>query len=185
MINYTIAEDWDGRYWVKDTNTRANESGPYATLEGARLACSVLRKREERRAQFVLQHGGPYRFIPDDTYVDEGAPYSSKTVAPSRTGGVLLSWEDKLAALNRLGEATLHMRGPGDWYVSHAVEIKDGALLSPPHGAGESPEAAVNDHWRVLVTELPGHCVLVIHATNKDKRRQYRWVSGAWQEVST
>lgn len=91
-----------------------------------------------------------------------------------------MTYEEKFEAINALGEASVHMRKPGDWYVSQATEIKDGGMLCGHYGDGTSPEAAIEDHWRVL-TELNPHQYVVINAAGPDRQalswNGYRWAS--------
>lgn len=59
-----------------------------------------------------------------------------------------MNWEQKLAALQALGDTSLRMREPGNWYVNGAGEIAQDRMLVGEYGNGATPEAAVNDHWQ-------------------------------------
>lgn len=63
------------------------------------------------------------------------------------------TWQDRFAAIQVLGDASVRMRKPGDWYVSQTgVEIGDGRLLSSVGGDGRTPDEAIETHWRNLTT---------------------------------
>jgi hypothetical protein len=91
-----------------------------------------------------------------------------------------MTWEQKLAALKALADASLRMRAPGDWYVSHSVNVTDHPCMSRGfYGNGTTPEEAVNDHWRQLVDELGGgHYLKVLGTPDKF----YRWNGFMWAE---
>src|SRR3990167_8513124 len=93
-----------------------------------------------------------------------------------------MTWEQKLAAFQALTEHSLRMRAPGDWYVEGSVEVKEGCILAGTYGNGRTPEAAVEDHWRQLVEELPREKYLVIRAY-RDTRRAVRWNGYMWADV--
>lgn len=93
-----------------------------------------------------------------------------------------MTWEQKLAAFQALGEVSLKMRAPGDWYVSSRVEVKQGSMLAGTYGNGPTPEAAVLDHWRQLVDELPPREYLVTDAY-RPNRKAVKWNGFMWQEV--
>jgi hypothetical protein len=81
-------------------------------------------------------------------------------------------WEHRLDAINGLARAELHMRKPGDWYVSQgSVEVSNGrGMLRGVSGNGTTPEAAVADHWRQL-TELAPREVVVVNALGTHRRQ--------------
>lgn len=94
-----------------------------------------------------------------------------------------MTWEQKLQALQELGECSLRMREPGNWYVSQtSVDIKEGSLLGGGYGNGATPEQAVNDHWE-RKTNLKPNQYLVINAFS-DKRRAVRWSGFMWASVT-
>jgi len=94
-----------------------------------------------------------------------------------------MTWQQKLAALQCLGDCSLKMREPGDWYVSQSrVEVGGDGMLAGSYGNGETPVVAVTDHWRVLVDELPVGKHLVLGASSDD-RRAVRWNGYMWADV--
>lgn len=94
-----------------------------------------------------------------------------------------MEWEDLLQALCALDRDTcLRMRKPGDWYVSHHIEVGGDGCLSGIYGNGASPELAVLDDWAKLVTSLRPDRFLVIDAM-RDTRRQVRWNGYMWEDV--
>jgi hypothetical protein len=94
-----------------------------------------------------------------------------------------MDWEQKLEALKALGDCTLNMRKPGNWYVSQpGVEIKEGDILSGAYGNGVSPEVAVCDHWQKRA-QLSGDRYLVIGAS-RENRRAVRWNGFMWADVT-
>lgn len=96
-----------------------------------------------------------------------------------------MTWEQKLQAFQSICEHELRMRRPGDWYVSGCIEIQesaDSSVLVGSYGNGATPQAAVEDHWRVLVTDLPAGGFLVVNA-HQDTQKQYRWNGFMWSEV--
>lgn len=100
---------------------------------------------------------------------------------PIESNGIVLSWEQKLAACAALAEVSLKMRKPGDWYVCQSVNIKRKHTLSGNYGNGTSPEDAIADHWKVL-TELlkPDECIVIGIGAG---RKGYRWNGFMWREV--
>ena len=93
-----------------------------------------------------------------------------------------MTYEQKIQACQAVGEFSLCMRRPGDWYVDHAVEMKDtpeSALLCVTYGNGATPEDAVEDHWKILTAPAP--MVIVLHA---DRRRLVHWNGFMWQDIA-
>jgi hypothetical protein len=89
------------------------------------------------------------------------------------------TWEDRLGAMKVLGDVTLHMRKPGDWYASHSnVGISNGAIVSSGAGNGRTPEEAVNDLWRGLTQISDGEWIAVGHG---DNRINAVWDGDAWK----
>lgn len=93
-----------------------------------------------------------------------------------------MTWEEKLVALQCLGDTCLIMRRPGDWFVSSRAEIKQGAILAREYGNGPTPQAAVEDHWRIFVDDLPPGQYIVTDAY-RPERKAYRWTGYMWREV--
>jgi hypothetical protein len=93
-----------------------------------------------------------------------------------------MTWEQKLAALQALGDCSLRMREPGDWYVCDHIEIGgNGFLLSPTCGE-TTPEKAVETVWAQYVTNLPSDRHLVINA-GAINRRHVRWNGYMWKDL--
>ena len=89
----------------------------------------------------------------------------------------MMTWEQKLEALNSLCEHSLIMRAPGDWYVSSDLSIIDQCISSGDYGNGDSPEEAVEDHWdRYSSVAFP---MYISNGTGK----RYRWNKFMWKEV--
>ena len=92
-----------------------------------------------------------------------------------------MTWEQKLDALQSLGECTLRMRKPGDWYVRQGVEVSQGNLLVGEYGNGKTPEEAVMNHWDLLSNLKPEE-YLVVHAMGPN-RQAVKWNGYMWQSV--
>jgi hypothetical protein len=95
-----------------------------------------------------------------------------------------VNWEQKFAAIIALGEATLYMRKPGDWYVAQrSVEVKqlerDG-MLQHRYGNGATPEEAVEAHFRRLTDEKPLAYIVTRHA---GVRRRVLWNGFMWVDL--
>jgi hypothetical protein len=95
-----------------------------------------------------------------------------------------LTWEQKAEALNALAEIEIHMRRPGNWYVHQGVEIKKGGILHGQYGNGVTPEAAILDHWHVLVEQVDLPDYLVVNAYGGDRRRAVFWNGYRWADVA-
>lgn len=92
-----------------------------------------------------------------------------------------MNWEQKLAALQALGEFKLCMREPGNWYVYvPKAEIKDGSMLKSGAGNGRTPEEAVENYWREMTELNPGERVVI--GAYSDARREVRWNGYMWQD---
>ena len=92
-----------------------------------------------------------------------------------------LTWEQKLAACQAIGDCSVRMRKPGDWYVAHSgVNIATPAgMLEGRYGNGRTPEAAVEDHWRALTMLDRGECVSSDGAVG---RRYFQWTGYMWRD---
>lgn len=94
-----------------------------------------------------------------------------------------MNWEQKLAAIQALGDTSLRMRKPGDWYVSSTrMEIGGDGMLSGEYGNGRTPEEAVEEHWRIYTNLPPGKFIVIGAYT--DKRRQVRWNGYMWEDIA-
>jgi hypothetical protein len=97
------------------------------------------------------------------------------------------TWEEKWLALKALSpDISLRMREIGDWYVSHpGVEMKpskDSVILHGVAGGGPTPEAAVDDHWRLVALEPPP-AFIVLNAMHREQRRHMRWNGYMWVDL--
>lgn len=93
-----------------------------------------------------------------------------------------LTYEQKLAAMNALRSCSVHMREPHSWYVSQpGVEIKNGSVLQNVSGNGDSPGAAIEDHWEQLIV-VPAPRVIVLDAM-RETRKYVRWNGFMWVEI--
>lgn len=97
-----------------------------------------------------------------------------------------MTWEQMFAAIQALGEASLCMRRPGDWYVEQrgtwVKERASDSVLGNRYGNGETPEAAVRDHWRQHVDELRPDAFIVLSGSGKP-RRHVRWNGYMWVDL--
>ena len=89
-----------------------------------------------------------------------------------------LSWEQKLSALQVLGDTALRMRKPGNWYVDSHTEVGGDGFLSGKYGNGATPQLAVLDHWRQLVDELDPKLYVVARPGGVEAG--YRWSGFMW-----
>lgn len=101
-----------------------------------------------------------------------------------------MDWQEKAAALAGLTELAVCFRekqwrigGPEPWYVQQRIYIKDDCVLRGVYGNGDTPQEAIEDHWKHLVTELPANQYLVICASDSERRRAVRWNGFMWQDV--
>jgi hypothetical protein len=97
-----------------------------------------------------------------------------------------MTWEQKFQAIASLlvfkGDASLHMREPGNWYTSFkGLEIKSRGTLSSIGAIGTTPEKAVEYTWD-NVTKLDSDQYVVRGAYATD-RRAFRWNGFMWEDV--
>lgn len=98
-----------------------------------------------------------------------------------------LNYQQKMHAIQALGDASVCMRKPDDWYVHQSgVDIKTGSVLEGRYGNGPTPEAAIHDHWDKLTKLQSGdECVVVFERGDEGLRRRYvRWNGFMWETVS-
>ena len=96
-----------------------------------------------------------------------------------------MTWEQKIQACQAIGDFSLRMRKPGDWYVSQSAEKKktNGAVLCGGCVTGaKTPEEAVNQHWDWLTSDEDGDRV-VLHSMSDTELRDVRWNGFMWQEL--
>jgi len=93
-----------------------------------------------------------------------------------------MNWEQKLMAIQALGDTFLKMREPGNWYVhTTGLEVGGDGMLRGVGGDGSSPERAVEDRWEKILAIGPP-LYLVINAY-RDNRRQVRWNGYMWLDI--
>lgn len=95
----------------------------------------------------------------------------------------MLSWEQKLDALNALSRCELCMRSPGDWYVTSGFGINEGHVIAGGAGNGNSPQAAVEAHWEKYGKATYDKPVAIFDHDTK-AYRSYWWNGYMWREVS-
>jgi len=88
-----------------------------------------------------------------------------------------LTWEQKFAALKAIGDASLRMRAPGDWYVDlRGVEVSRGLMLESPVQSEPDPESAVAVAWEQH-TDISEDQQLCIRGG-----RRVRWSGFMWAD---
>lgn len=91
-----------------------------------------------------------------------------------------MTWEQKLEALQALGQISLEMSRPGDWYLSYTFERKEGDLLSSECVSNaKTPEEAVNQCWEWATDE---NFYIVIDA-HRETREAVAWNGYRWARV--
>lgn len=94
----------------------------------------------------------------------------------------VMTWEQKLAAINALADSSLKMRQPGDWYLSvPRCEVGGDGVLKSVYGDGRTPELAVEAAW-LNMTQIPAELCLVLRAGGPD-RKHVRWNGFMWKEI--
>ena len=93
-----------------------------------------------------------------------------------------MTWEEKLMACEALGpKCQLIARKPGDWYVSQSgVSIRAKYTTTSASGNGATPEAAVEDHFKILTALLRPQCVEVNYS---GKMRRVIWNGFMWADA--
>lgn len=95
---------------------------------------------------------------------------------------MMTNYEQMFAAINALAPASVMMRKPGDWYVRQSgVDVKRGRLLCSAYGNGDSPEAAIRDHWTKLTSVAAPHYIVLI--AGGPGRTAVRWNGFMWERV--
>lgn len=93
-----------------------------------------------------------------------------------------LTTEQKSVAIQALAPFEVKRRDSMPcWYVHQGVGIVDHKFYRGQYGAGDTPEAAIEDHWRLL-TSVREPNRLVVNAFGSN-RRAYRWNGFMWTEV--
>jgi hypothetical protein len=97
---------------------------------------------------------------------------------------VSLNYEQKLQALQALGEVTIHMREPGDWYAYlPGAELGGNGMLLGTSGNGATPQVAINDYWEQMTNIKPPYKYIVLAAYNDAKRKHVVWNGFMWKEL--
>lgn len=95
-----------------------------------------------------------------------------------------MTWEQKLAAIGAIGEASLRMREPGNWYVDQpGVDVVPEGKCIGISLSGATPAEAVNEHWAAL-TDSPDSEHVVINAHRKRGRRTVLWNGYFWADYA-
>jgi hypothetical protein len=92
----------------------------------------------------------------------------------------MMTWEQKFDALLALGESSLRMRAPGNWYVHSRRSLGDGLFERGVCGNGATPQAAVEDDWEIFTKIKPNEYVIV---DSSESRTRHRWNGWMWAEV--
>lgn len=93
-----------------------------------------------------------------------------------------MNYEAKLEALNVLGDCSLVMRTPGDWYVGQPIvngitSKEHQGTVEGVYGNGVDPEEAVLAHWEHLVSQIPDDYWI------STSRGRFRWNKFMWKEL--
>lgn len=95
-----------------------------------------------------------------------------------------MTWEEKFQALAAIGNISLHMRKPGDWYVRHDASLCWSQFKGGPYGNGTTPQEAVENHWEIFTTlKAPGYSELrAVLASVGGQKKEVRWNGFMWCE---
>ena len=89
-----------------------------------------------------------------------------------------LTTHQKAVALEALSEISLCLDSESQWYVSQDVENAHGGVLTSVTGRGDSPEDAIEDHWKQVTRPDKGRIVLDAY---KSTRRYAEWNGYMWR----
>jgi len=90
-----------------------------------------------------------------------------------------MNYEQLAVAMKAIGELSIKLRAPGDWYVNHrGVERREVGCLSSGCVSGKTPEDAIAQHW-VWLTD-PKFYLLISPGGN---REAVRWNGFMWERV--
>jgi hypothetical protein len=93
-----------------------------------------------------------------------------------------VDYRQQFIALNALSPCAIKIDVNCKFYVSQpAVEVKRGALLFSDNGRGDTPENAIQAHWRLHTVLEPGE-YLVVNA-GAPTRAAVRWNGFMWESV--
>ncbi len=92
-----------------------------------------------------------------------------------------MSWEELFMAIKDIApDASLQMRKPGDWYIDgSSVSVAGDGCLVGEYGNGQTPETAVQEHWRKWTLLLPENRHLKDH-----NEVCWRWTGFRWRDVT-
>lgn len=115
----------------------------------------------------------------------ECAEASATIVRPVSKGTEAMTTQDKYDALMALSPSfKIHMRKIGDYYFSPSASVevatRNKGILRSTYGNGSTPEAAIDDCFRVL-TEIGPDDFLVLEAYSP-ARREVRWNGFMWAD---
>lgn len=117
-------------------------------------------------------------------FVDDGPPRRVWGIddKESETMTTEITWEQKFAALQGLGEASLKMHAPGAWSVAQpGVEVKrSDKTLGEATAEGKTPEDAVEKRWAHLTSTSDKQ--FVEHKRGRLLRR-VRWTGWFWADL--
>ena len=122
-----------------------------------------------------MRSNAGHRHVPS-TKIDPSIKLPEGSAIPNKSAR--LTWEQKLEALNCLGEAHLVMRSPGDWYVFQSKSIGGGNFIKSSSGFGKTPQEAVENDWLVYVEGLPSDRYIIC-----DHGKKVRWNGFMWKPV--
>lgn len=95
-----------------------------------------------------------------------------------------MTWEQKLQAIQALGDTSLRMRHVGNWHVMvNNVSVKSGSLIRSSGGNGRSPEEAVEAQWKTLTGIADDEFVVVRPIASDAPERRLRWNGFMWADV--
>jgi hypothetical protein len=92
-----------------------------------------------------------------------------------------VTWEEHLAALQRLDHVRLQMREPGHWFVAvDNVRLEQPGSVRSVIGNGPTPEAAVEDLWALVTTVAPPAALVINRHPRRDR---VHWDGARWVAV--
>lgn len=93
-----------------------------------------------------------------------------------------MDYRQQFIAMNALSPCAIKIDVNCNWYVSQpAVEVKRGGLLCTDSGRGETPQHAIQEHWKRHTEMKPGE-YLVVNA-GEPTRLAVRWNGFMWESV--
>lgn len=93
-----------------------------------------------------------------------------------------MTTDQMMQACQAIGDISLRMRAPGNWYVDHrGVERVEGSLLSGGLVSADNPQHAIGQHWAWLTDDK----YPVIRIWNYGTVRRVKWNGFMWEDVKT